>query len=85
MTSAKKTEAQDMLFSTRNRAIQKLSVGGWAVVIIEDDDGHLSIHADHEDGTLVHDIGEDLGSGNSWGVRLTTEGIEDEHRRNQNL
>ena len=65
----------------KEEASQRLSVGGWDVYLIEDEDGHLTIQAGHEDGTLVQDVGEDLGSGNSWGVRLTTEGIEDEYNR----
>lgn len=60
-------------------ASQRLSVGGWTVHLVDDEDGHLSIHAEHEDGTEVHHTGDDLGSGNSWGLRLTTSGIEDEY------
>jgi hypothetical protein len=55
----------------------KINVGNWIIDAIEDDDGHLTIGLNHEDGSKVIQVEEDVTANNTeWGDRFTTESIE---------
>ena len=65
----------------KEEASQRLSVGNWTVQLIEDEDGHLSVYANHADGSEVHDTGEDIGQEDEYAVRLTTSKIEADYNK----
>lgn len=52
---------------------------GWKLDTVVDNDGHLNIYVSHKDGTDVMDVGEDIGSCDEWGCRLTTRKIENDY------
>lgn len=59
-------------------------VGSWTVFLDEDDDGHLTFVARHDDGTSVVDCEADLCTDDEWGTRFTTQGIEAAFLASQN-
>lgn len=62
--------------------IKRIEIENWDVECAVDDDGHLTIAADHKDETKVVEINEDLATNeNEYVVRLTTKAIEDEDDR----
>jgi len=64
-----------------------VTMGGWEVHIVVDDDDHLNIDARHDDGTEVYDTGQCPGAGEDEGAigyRLTTVGIEQKYKQEGN-
>lgn len=58
--------------------IQGLDGSGWTVVLVVDDDGHLTVCANHADGSRPMDITDDVFDWDAeFAVRLTTEQIEE--------
>jgi len=60
-----------------------LEIGNWAIDCTVDDDGHLTVGINHADGTKVDALGVDIATNDEeWVERFTTEGIEEEYRKN---
>jgi len=58
--------------------IQDLDGSEWTVVLSVDDDGHLTVCANHADGSAPIDITDDLGlEDGEFAVRLSTQQIEE--------
>lgn len=52
-------------------------IEGWIIDLTTDDDGHLAIGVNHEDGSKIHPIEEDLSTNDiEWVERFTTAKIE---------
>jgi hypothetical protein len=53
---------------------------GWIVDLNVDDDGHLTVGINHEDGSRVNAVEEDLSTNDSeWVERFTTGKIEEKY------
>jgi hypothetical protein len=56
--------------------MKTIEIGGFVIKATVDEDGHLTLTVDHEDGSEVVDIGEDVAATDcQWGSRFTTEKI----------
>lgn len=55
---------------------KQVIIDGWKVNLSIDDDQHLTVVIDHEDGTPVSILDADIQQGGEWADRFTTEGIE---------
>lgn len=61
-----------------------MSIGDWNIDASVDDDGHLTVFINHDDGTQVNACDADIASNDTeWAERFTTEGIEEEYRKSQ--
>lgn len=51
---------------------------GWSVGLVVDDDGHLNVYVDHDDGSEIVEIdtGQGDGDGEQYATRFTTEATE---------
>ena len=49
---------------------------GWKVDLRVDEDNHLSVYIENEDGSEVHECQSDQGDEKVWAERFTTEQIE---------
>lgn len=61
---------------------QELHIDGWNIVAIVDGDGHLTLCANHEDSSDIHDMGMDYDE-DEYRVRLTTDDIERAYREKE--
>ena len=63
----------------------KLQIDGFIIIATSDDDGHLTLTIDHEDGSKVTPCEWDCtGDPEQWGERFTTENIEKKYEKNIN-
>jgi len=57
-------------------------IGSWIVDLHEDDDGHLTLGLNHDDGSKIVQVNEDVTANpTEWGDRFTTEQIEKDYGR----
>lgn len=59
----------------------KLKNGEWIVSTSVDDDGHLTLWINHNDGTEIHALGIDTYD-EEWCERFTTDKIEEDYNNN---
>ena len=56
---------------------RRLQVGQYTIGAYVDNDGHLTLWIEADDGTKIHAIGDDISSNDQeWIERFTTESIE---------
>lgn len=75
----------DGLRDKKPKPQQRYEYYGWIISVIVDGDGHLGVYVSHASGSPVHDVGEDLGTDKEYGVRFTTDAIEDAYGKEQGL
>lgn len=63
-----------------NYESKQIVVGEWNALLVNDEDGHLSIYLSHQDGTQVIECGADIGNENEWAERFMTDKIEKNHK-----
>ena len=62
--------------TTINHESETVSLGYWKVMIVRDEDDHLSLFISNEDGSEVFATGADTSERACWGERFTTKAIE---------
>jgi hypothetical protein len=58
-----------------------VSINGERHTVLGDEDGHLELWVEHEDGTPVYALNRDLETPNGWLDSFTSERIEDNYRK----
>ena len=62
--------------TTINHESETVSLGYWKVMIVRDEDDHLSLFISNEDCSEVFATGADTSERACWGERFTTKAIE---------
>jgi len=56
----------------------------WHVQVVVDNDGHLNIYIENEDGTEIKEVETTQGDGESLALRFTTRGLEERYLASEN-